>query len=65
VGDRYDSLHILIIEILIVKFVFIFVTCSLQVIIRKMNENNFIVEGPPCKALYVAKRVVYKRFSFL
>ena len=34
-------------------------------IIRKTNENDFLLEGPPCTALNVAKRAVYKRFCFL
>jgi hypothetical protein len=39
--------------------------CAGQVIIRKTNANDFVLEGPPCNAFNVAKRAVYKRFSFL
>lgn len=38
--------------------------CADQVIIRKDN-NNFSIEGPPVKAFFEARRVLYNQFAFL
>jgi hypothetical protein len=39
--------------------------CNDQVIIRKDNNNNFQVEGPPIKAFYDARKILYEQFAFL
>lgn len=36
-----------------------------QVIIRKHNSTDFIIEGPPIPAFYEARRAVYDRFAFV
>lgn len=38
--------------------------CAEQVIIRKDN-NNFSIEGPPVRAFFEARRVLYSQFAFL
>jgi cleavage and polyadenylation specificity factor subunit 2 len=38
--------------------------CADQVIIRKDN-NNFSIEGPPVKAFFEARRILYNQFAFL
>lgn len=38
--------------------------CAEQVVIRKDN-NNFSIEGPPVKAFFEARRVLYNQFAFL
>jgi hypothetical protein len=39
--------------------------CAGQVIVRKENENDFIVEGPPCHAYFQTKNAIYRQFAFL
>jgi hypothetical protein len=39
--------------------------CAGQVIVRKENENDFVVEGPPCQAYFQIKNAIYRQFAFL
>lgn len=39
--------------------------CAGQVIVRKENENDFVVEGPPCQAYFQIKSAIYRQFAFL
>lgn len=39
--------------------------CAGQVIVRKENENDFVVEGPPCQAYFQIKHAIYRQFAFL
>jgi hypothetical protein len=36
-----------------------------QVIVRKENENDFIVEGPPVAAYYQVRKALYQQFSYI
>jgi hypothetical protein len=36
-----------------------------QVIVKKENENDFIVEGPPVTAYYQVRKVLYQQFSYI
>ena len=36
-----------------------------QVIVKKENENDFIVEGPPVAAYYQVRKVLYQQFSYI
>jgi cleavage and polyadenylation specificity factor subunit 2 len=35
-----------------------------QVLIRKENDNDFIVEGPPVPAFFEARKVLYQQFTY-
>lgn len=39
--------------------------CAGQVIVRKENENDFVVEGPPCQAYFQIKNAIYRQFAFI
>ncbi len=39
--------------------------CDGSVIIRKDNENEFVVEGAACRALVAARKALYDSFTFL
>mmetsp|Transcript_334 Transcript_334/g.618 ORF Transcript_334/g.618 Transcript_334/m.618 type:complete len:893 (+) Transcript_334:113-2791(+) len=39
--------------------------CAGQVTVRKENENDFIVEGPPCTTFFQVRDAVYKQFAFI
>lgn len=39
--------------------------CAGQVIVRKENENDFVVEGPPCQAYFQIKNAIYHQFAFI
>ena len=40
-----------------------YLLCEQQVIIRKDNENDFVVEGPPVPAFWAARKVLYRQFA--
>jgi hypothetical protein len=40
-----------------------YLVCEGQVIVRKENENDFVVEGPPVPAFYAARKCVYRHFA--
>jgi len=39
--------------------------CDDQVMIRKVNVNDYVIEGPPVPAFYEARRVLYQQFAFV
>jgi len=39
--------------------------CDDQVMIRKVNLNDYVIEGPPVPAYYEARRVLYQQFAFV
>lgn len=39
--------------------------CGDQVIIRKENNNDFVIEGPPVPAFYQARKALYQQFAFI
>jgi hypothetical protein len=39
--------------------------CDDQVMIRKVNVNDYVIEGPPVPAYYEARRVLYQQFAFV
>ena len=39
--------------------------CDDQVMIRKINTHDYIIEGPPVPAYYEARRVLYQQFAFV
>jgi hypothetical protein len=39
--------------------------CAGQVIVRKENENDFVIEGPPCQAYFQIKNAIYRQFAFV
>lgn len=39
--------------------------CGEQVIIRKENNNDFVIEGPPVPAFYHARKALYQQFAFI
>lgn len=39
-----------------------YLVCEQQVIIRKDNENDFVLEGPPVPAFWQARKILYKQF---
>ena len=39
--------------------------CEAQVLIRRVGENDFEVEGPPVAAYWAARKVLYSQFAFL
>lgn len=39
--------------------------CDDQVIIRKENTSDFIIEGPPIPAFYEARKALYQQFAFV
>lgn len=42
-----------------------YLVCETQVVIRKDNENDFVVEGPPVAAFYQARKIIYKHFAIV
>jgi hypothetical protein len=39
--------------------------CGQQVMVRKENDNDFIVEGPPVPAYFQVRKVLYEHFAFV
>jgi hypothetical protein len=39
--------------------------CNEQILIRKGNENDFLVEGPPLPVFYEVRKVLYQLFEFV
>ncbi|KAJ1430040.1 beta-lactamase-like protein [Ochromonadaceae sp. CCMP2298] len=39
--------------------------CGDQVIIRKENTSDFVIEGPPVPAFYEARKALYQQFAFV
>jgi hypothetical protein len=39
--------------------------CGQQVIVRKENDNDFIVEGPPVPVYFQVRKVLYEHFAFV
>ena len=39
--------------------------CGAQVIIRKDNENDFILEGPPSTTFFEARKILYEQFALI
>ena len=39
--------------------------CDKQVIIRKENDNDFMIEGPPVPAYWKTRTILYSHFAFL
>lgn len=42
-----------------------YLVCEGQVIVRKDNENDFVVEGPPVPAFFKARKCIYAHFAFV
>lgn len=40
-----------------------YLVCEQQVIVRKDNENDFVVEGPPVAAFWQARKILYCQFA--
>jgi hypothetical protein len=39
--------------------------CGGQVVVRKDNENDFVLEGPPIPAYFLVRKVLYEYFAFI
>ena len=39
--------------------------CNNEVLLRKVNGNDFVVEGPPVPAYYKARQALYEQFAFV
>jgi hypothetical protein len=39
--------------------------CGSQVIVKKEGDNDFVIEGPPVKAFYDARKALYDHFAFV